>query len=400
MKSLLARQLICAASLLLLLAGCASNDVEENAPAELLDFKAERQLDKVWSSSVGDGQGEADYLRLTPVISGERIFAASTNGTVEAFNKTDGDSLWDYDIDEDTTIIGGVGVSGDLVLVNTTNGKLLALDAATGTLRWSATLPSEALGAPAGDGSVVAVHVNNGDIVGFAQADGKKLWTYSNTVPALTLRGDSSPLIYKDSIMCTFANGKIAVLETSTGSMRWEARVGVPDGTTELERLVDVDANPLVHNDVLYAVGYQGRLVAVSPENGALSWFKTASSHVNMAASAENIYVAGAKGTVTAFSINGDGVRWEQTAMSNRDLSGVAAVDSYVAVGDFEGYLHIMSQQDGHLMARYQVDSDGIRVAPIVDGNVMYVYTNSGDLIAYRVTELGSDPLNSLKNLF
>jgi outer membrane protein assembly factor BamB len=385
---------------LLLLAGCASNDVEENAPAELLDFKAERQLDKVWSSSVGDGQGEADYLRLTPVISGERIFAASTNGTVEAFNKADGDSLWDYDIDEDTTIIGGVGVSGDLVLVNTTNGKLLALDAATGTLRWSATLPSEALGAPAGDGSVVAVHVNNGDIVGFAQADGKKLWTYSNTVPALTLRGDSGPLIYKDSIMCTFANGKIAVLETATGSMRWEARVGVPDGTTELERLVDVDANPLVHNDVLYAVGYQGRLVAVSPENGALSWFKAASSHVNMAANAENIFVSGAKGTVTAFAINGEGVRWEQTALSNRDLSGVAAVDSYVAVGDFEGYLHIMSQQDGHLMARLQVDSDGIRVAPIVDGNVMYVYTNSGDLIAYRVTELGSDPLNSLKNLF
>jgi len=401
-----ASRLFFATSFVLVMAGCASNDVEENAPAELLDFTAERELQSVWSRSVGDGQGEEDYLRLTPAIAGDKIFAASSEGEVRAFNKADGDSLWDIEIDDDSTLIGGVGISGDLVLVTTTSGQLIALDSATGEQRWRATLPSEVIAPAAGDGSVIAVHTNNGQIIGFNHTDGNKIWSYSNSVPALTLRGSSGPVFYKEVVIATFANGKLAVLDKATGSLRWEARVGVPDGTTELERLVDVDANPLIDKDVLYAVGYQGRIVAVNPENGRLAWFNAASSHVNMAVSYDNIYVVGSKGSVTAFALNGDGVRWEQTAFTNRELSGVAALDSVVVVGDFEGYLHVLSQQDGHIVARHQVDDEGVRVAPLVDGDLLYVFANSGDLVAYRLAESGSTfnmdfhPVDWLKDLF
>jgi outer membrane protein assembly factor BamB len=398
-------RLLCAASLFVIVAGCASNDVEENAPAKLLDFTAERRLDSVWSRSVGNGQGEQDYLRLTPVIAGEKIFAASNDGEVAAFNKTDGDKYWDTEI-EDETLVGGVGISGDLVLVTTTSGKLVALDANSGEQRWSVQLPSEALAPATGDGNVIAVHTYNGQVIGFAQADGKKIWSYSNSVPALTLRGSSGPVFYNDLIINSFANGKLTVFDKVTGAMRWEARVGIPEGTTELERLVDVDADPLVDNGVLYAVGYQGRIVAVDPENGRLAWFNNASSNVNMSVSSENIFVAGSKGSVTAFALNGDGVRWEQTALTNRQLSGTAAIGDVVVVGDIEGYLHVMSQEDGHMVARVHADSDGVRAAPIVDGDLLYVFTNSGDLIAYRLADAGSSfninfhPIDWVKDLF
>lgn len=380
------------AAVSVLLFGCASNDVEENAPAELLEFTAERQFSSLWRHSIGDGQGDSDFLRLTPVIAGERIYAAAADGEVVALNKADGDEIWEVEV-EDDTLIGGVGVSGDLVLVTTTSGKLVALDANSGEQRWQANLPSEVLAPAAGDGSVIAVHTNNGEIIGFSQ-DGKKIWSYSNSVPALTLRGSSGPLFYNDLVIATFANGKLAVLDKATGAMRWEARVGIPDGTTELERLVDVDANPLIDRDVLYAVGYQGRIVAVSPDNGRLAWFNNASSNVDMAVSYDNIFVAGSKGAVTAFALNGEGVRWEQTALTNRELSGVAAIGDMVVVGDFEGYLHAMSQQDGRLVARHQVDSDGVRAAPLSDGDVLYVFANNGDLVAYRLVEAGSSLIN------
>lgn len=395
-----------AASVLVIVAGCSSNDVkEENAPAALLDFEPERKLNSVWSRSVGNGQGKQDFLRLTPAIAGDKIFAASTDGEVAAFDKLNGDKFWDTEI-EDDSVIGGVGTSEDIVLVTTTSGKLVALEASNGEQRWSVQLPSEALAPAVGDGSVVVVHTYNGDVIGFAQADGKKVWSYSSSVPALTLRGSSGPVIHRDFVINTFANGKLAVLDKETGALRWEARVGVPEGTTELDRLVDVDANPLIDNGVLYAVGYQGRIVAVDPENGRLSWYNNASSSVNMSVNSESIFVAGSKGSVTAFSLNGDGVRWEQTALANRELSGTAAINNTVVVGDVEGYLHVLSSEDGHMVARTKVDSKGVRVAPIVDGDIMYVFTNSGKLIAYRVDELGTSsginfrPSHWVKDLF
>jgi outer membrane protein assembly factor BamB len=177
----------------------------------------------------------------------------------------------------------------------------------------------------------------------------------------------------------------VIAVDIASGQPLWETRVGLGQGSSEIERQSDVAGNLLTDSDMLYAVSYQGRLVAIDLHSGRRLWETNASSYVGLSTGFGNIYVVGANGNITAFTKNNQGARWEQTALARRQLSGAAVLNNYIAVGDYQGYLHLISQIDGHLAAREHVDSAGIRVAPLVVDDILYVYGNSGELAAYRL---------------
>jgi len=372
------------ALLLAALAGCSSfgkNDKEQE-PAPLPDFKAERSFDKVWSHGIGDGQGKL-YNRLVPAIEGDTIVAAAANGKVEAYQRLTGRSLWDADVDK--PLSGGVGIGCGLVFVGADDGHLYALNLSDGKRAWKAQMEGQVLAAPQCDADTVAVLTFNGHVVGLDAKTGAKRWNYVSTNPVLTLRSSSSPLVYQGAVIAGFANGKVAALDLDSGKPLWDARVSSSQGSSEIERQVDVSGDLLLSDNVLFAVAYQGRIAALDVHSGRRLWERNASSYVGLSEGFNNVYVAGANGTITAFDKNDQGVRWEQTALARRNLSGSATYSNYVAVGDFEGYVHLLSQVDGHFVARERVDSDGVRVAPLVVDDMIYVYGNSGKLAAYRL---------------
>jgi len=366
------------------IAGCSSNKDKEQEPSPLPEFKEEQRFDKVWSHGVGNGQGKL-YNRLAPAVSGDMIVAAAANGDVEAFQRVTGRSLWDADLD--VPISGGVGIGCDLVFVGSDDGHLYALSAADGKRQWKVQMEGQVLSPPQCAGGIVAVMTFNGHVVGLDASTGSKRWSYVSTNPVLTLRASSAPLIYQSAVLAGFASGKAAALDLDSGKPLWDARIGTSQGSSEIERQIDIAGDLLLSDDVLYVVSYQGRLVALDVHSGRRLWERGASSYVGMSEGFNNIYVAGAKGDITAFAKNDQGVRWEQTALSRRKLSGTATWNNYVAVGDFEGYVHLLSQVDGHFVARERVDSDGVRVAPLVVEDMLYVYGNSGKLAAYRLVE-------------
>jgi len=372
------------ALLLVALAGCSSfgKDDKEQEPAPLPEFKAEQSFDKLWSHGVGNGQGKL-YNRLAPAVSGDMIVAAAANGDVEAFQRLTGRSLWDIDLD--TPLSGGVGIGCDLVFVGADDGHLYALSAADGKRQWKVQMEGQVLAPPQCEAGTVAVLTFNGHVVGLDAATGSKRWSYVSTNPVLTLRASSAPLIHQGAVLSGFASGKVAALDLDTGKPLWDARVGLSQGSSEIERQIDVAGDLLLSDNVLYAVSYQGRLSALDVRSGRRLWERNASSYVGLSEGFNNIYVAGAKGDITAFAKNDQGVRWEQTALARRKLSGTATWSNYVAVADFDGYVHLLSQVDGHFVARERVDSDGVRVAPLVVDDILYVYGNSGKLAAYRL---------------
>ncbi|MDY0007270.1 MAG: outer membrane protein assembly factor BamB [Spongiibacteraceae bacterium] len=368
---------------LLFSAGCSwFGDEEENAPAPLPEFKAERSLERVWRRGVGNGQGKI-YNRLVPAVYGDTIYAAGANGDVRALRLKNGKVRWDAEIDEGLS--GGVGVDQERVYLGANDGVVVALDRADGKPLWRARMSGEVLAPPVSDGRVVAVQTFDGKLTGLDAATGEQLWTFGVTVPVLTLRGTSTPLLVDDMVLAGFANGKVMAVDLATGSLRWERRVGLGQGSTEIERLSDIDSELLLRDGVVYAVSYQGRVTAIEARSGRQLWSREASSHVGLAEGFDNVYVATSGGSVIAFARNGQGVRWEQTALSRRRLSGLAAWSSYVAVGDFEGYLHLLSQVDGHFVARVKVDGDGLRVPPLLVDDTLYVFGNGGTLAAYRL---------------
>ncbi len=66
---------------------------KELPPAELTDFKEEVVLQKQWSRSIGDGQGET-YNMLVPAVEGSTIYAADVTGVVVAMDRMNGDVIW------------------------------------------------------------------------------------------------------------------------------------------------------------------------------------------------------------------------------------------------------------------------------------------------------------------
>lgn len=369
--------------LLAALAGCGmfSKD-DEQGPAPLPDFKPEVRLDEIWSHGVGNGQGKL-FNRLMPAVNGDMIVAAAANGEIEAYNRHNGRSLWDADIEQPLT--GGVGVGCNLVLVASEDGRVWGLGESDGKVQWQTQLDGQVLSPPQCDGDIVALLTFNGEIVGLDAKTGAKRWSYAASNPVLMLRASSTPIFYQGAVLAGFANGKVAAVEEQTGKPLWEARVATPQGSSEIERQVDIDGTMMLSENTLYVVAYQGRLVALDVHSGRRLWERKASSYAGISEGFNNIYVATADGSVIAFAKSDQGVRWEQTALARRQLSGTATWSNFVAVGDFEGYLHLLSQVDGHFVARTRVDSDGLRVAPLVVDDILYVYGNGGELAAYKL---------------
>ncbi len=212
------------------------------------------------------------------------------------------------------------------------------------------------------------------------------MWTYDSNIPVLTVRGTSSPIVHNDMVYAGFANGRVLALNTQTGAVVWEVRVAIAQGRSEIERLVDIDGSMELAGNELYAASYQGNVAAIDVDNGGKLWQQKVSSYSGVSQGFGNVYVADEDGTLSAYLRNGEGVRWTQAALAYRELSRPTPVGSYVAVADFEGYVHVLSQVDGEFVGRVQVDDDGVRADMLSDGNVLYVFGNSGELIAYEIT--------------
>ncbi len=368
--------------LLVIVTGCSSFDDEDLEPAELIDFDAERKFDEVWNVSVGDGQGDI-FNRLTPAIDGDDIYVAATDGTVERRRLADGDLIWDVELDQ--VLFGAVGVSDTSILLGGSAGEVISLDKNTGEQQWIVNVGGEVLAPPQADASRVFVQTLDGQLIGLNREDGSRLWSYRNTVPVLTIRGTSTPVVLRGSVITGFANGSVISFDAETGAVQWSARVAIPKGNSEIERIVDIDGKLLLLDGLLYAVSYQGQIVAIDPSSGNRLWANDASSHVAMSEGFGNIYVAGQDGSVTAYEKNGRDVRWAQTILARRKLSGSVTLGSYVLVGDFDGYIHALSQVDGHMVARTRLDRDGIRADLLIADGMVIAYGNSGELAAYKL---------------
>ena len=385
-------RLLLSAGLSLALTGCETvggwfddDDYDPTQPVELVDIQEQVDIDQRWSRSIGDGQGSGLY-HINPILDAGVIYAASADGEVAAWGAERGESLWETDLD--LPISGGVGKFRDSLFVGGADGLVLRLSASDGSEIWRATVSGEVLAAPQSDGRVVVAQTYDGKLIGFDYETGEQLWAHLSDVPVLTLRGTSTPIIYNDIAIAGFADGKVVAVSLEGGNVVWEARVAIPQGRSEIERIVDIDGSMATQGLELYVASYQGRVAAIEMRAGRKLWQQNVSAVSGVSVGFGNVYVADEDGTVSAFLRNGQGIRWQNIELGYRELSRPTPVSSYVAVVDFEGYLHLLSQVDGTIVGRERPDSDGARADMIARGNTLYVYGNSGTLTAYDIKPL------------
>jgi len=379
------------ALLLILLTGCSwirGGDSNLEPPEVLAEFTPEASATELWSVNAGSGPGK-QYLILSPALANKVIYASDKNGRVSAFNAQNGKRIWRVNLAQPIT--AATGYSDDLLLLGTRKGQVIALQKDDGKQRWTATVSSEILAPPAARAGIVVVQTVDGKIFGLSAKDGKSLWMQERAIPALTLRGTGTPVIVNNVVLAGFANGKLAAVNLNDGRLLWETTVAEPRGRNEIERLVDVNAPPVVYGNVVYAAAYQGRIVAVNIDSGHILWGRDTSTYSAMDRDSANLYVTDEQGNVLALDLRTGASAWEQKKLFGRTPSPPTALGNYVAVGDFEGYVHWLSKQDGAFVARYKIGGGPIPIkakapADVQSGeNILYVLNQDGELAALRV---------------
>ena len=367
---------------LLLLAGCGGSKVVREEPAKLEDIPAAKNVKKLWSADSG-ASAVKKAVTLWPSLDDNIIYTSDPKGRVTAFASDSGRKLWKSSVDRPVT--GAAAAGNGLVVIATKKGEVIALDSHDGHRLWVSALSSQVVTPAAIHAGVIVVQSVDGKLAGLSAVDGKRMWLYERSEPPLSLYGTAVPVMVGNVVLAGFATGKIAAIQIKDGKLLWEMPVAQPHGRNEVERLVDVDASPIVVRNVVYAASYQGKVIAVDMQTGRILWSRDVSTYTGMDADSKNIYLTDDHGIVMALDQQTGASVWKQEQLRARQLNAPRCVDGLVAVGDFEGYVHWLSSDDGHFVARYRVSNSAIRSPTLASIDTLYVSSQSGTLEALRL---------------
>ena len=361
-----------------LVAGCSASKDVRRVPAPLVDFKPKLQVKQAWVASVGSA---GRYL-FQPIAVGNAVYAAGANGSVAKFDATTGRPVWEVKLKPDLS--AGVGSDGTLTAVGAVGGRVLVLGD-DGKLLWQADAGGEIVTPPLVGHGYVLVRTIDGKVTAFNAQTGEQKWVYRNRAIPLNLRTTSGMIFAgPTAVLAGFPGGALAALNLDVGDDFWQTPVSFPKGVTEVERINDVAGAPTLVGRQVCAVTFQGRIGCFDAESGRPSWEQPFSSYGGLAANAERVVAADDWSVVTAYDAQSGKQLWQNTQLKSRDLGGPTLVGQAVAVGDYKGYVHFLSLDDGEFIARVPTDGSRIVAPPVLAGGALIVQTGKGRVFAFR----------------
>lgn len=374
-----------------LLAGC-SSEQDTIVMSPLPEVTSQFSPETVWDNSVGDGIGKY-YSHLSPAWEGSSVYAADRNGLVKALDADSGVEIWSVNLAEKTGFLsanipamlsGGLTVSGEHVYVGTERGTLIALNANDGEIAWTANAGGEVLSRPEVSDGLVLVHTGNGLLQAFDTASGEQRWSLNLDTPSLSVRGESAPAVAMGAAFVGGDNGRVSAVMLSQGQIIWQQRISQTTGTTEISRLNDVDMTPVVADGRVYAIAYNGNLVAMDMRSGQILWKRDFGSVNELVLDGEFLYVVDQNDNIYGLRAADGVTMWSQDKLLHRNLSAPEMFNGYLVVGDGEGYLHWLDTSDGQFVAQNKLNSSGILSRPSIAGDKLMVQARDGRLYLLR----------------
>ncbi|MDE1481121.1 outer membrane protein assembly factor BamB [Xenorhabdus bovienii] len=373
-----------------LLAGCSS---EQDTLAMSPLPKVENQFNPrvIWDKSVGSGVGQY-YSHLSPVWQGSTVYVADRTGVVKAFEVDTGKELWATDLSEKAGFLssrlpallsGGLTVSGERLYVGTEQAKVIALDTTNGKVEWESSVAGEALSRPVVSDGLVLIHTGNGLLQALNETNGSAVWSVNMDTPSLSVRGESAPAVAYGAAIVGGDNGRISAVLMSQGQLIWQQRIAQMTGSTEIGRLNDVDMTPVISNNIIYAIAYNGNLVAMDMRSGQLIWKRDIGSVNEMVVTDDHIFIVDQNDRILSLRKNDGVTLWTQSDLLHRNLTAPEMYNGYLVVGDAEGYLHWLNMADGKFVAQHKVDGSGLLSRPVVAGDKLMVQAKDGKVYLY-----------------
>lgn len=378
--------------------GGKTKEPKEDKPQRLEYFEPEARLNILWRRVIGRGVG-TKFIDLSPYVTEDRVYAADAYGLVVALERENGRLIWRkrigrpmgkgfmnvMDRSDTSFVTGGLEVYMDMIYLGTARGEVVALSTADGEERWRVVLTSEVLAPPTASRNAVYVQTSDGNLFALGIEDGSQQWVFHSQNPLVTLRGTSSPVFDSGIVYAGFGNGMLVAIDATTGESLWEQPVSLPEGTSELDRMVDIDGRPLVESSVIVASAHQGTTRAMRRADGQPIWEADVASTRALQSGYGLVFAVGDNSEVVGMEQRDGSVAWRQESLLRRQLSDPLAYSNYIFVGDLQGFVHVIAQSDGRLIARRRIDSTGIQpTLSHVDG-VVYLQSKAGRLIALEL---------------
>ena len=369
---------VACAMTVLVLTACSSTKDERREPTPLTEFKPVLNVQQAWKSSVG----KAGRYLFSPVAFGNAVYAAGANGSVAKIDAQTGKDIWRIKVGSDLS--AGVGTDGTLTAVGALKGEVYVLGQ-DGKLLWKNTAPGEIISPPLVGNGYVIVRTVDGQITAFNAQTGEQKWVYRNRAVPLNLRVSSGMTFAGDAaVLAGFPGGGFAAINLQTGDSFWETPVSYPKGVTEVERINDVTGPPTLVGAETCAVTFQGQIGCFDANSGRPLWEKPFSSTTGVAQD-ENTVVGGDDwSVVNAFDATNGNPVWTNEKLKNREVSVPFLLGHAAVMGDYQGFVHFLSRDDGTFVARMPTDGSPITAAPVLAGDTLVVQTHDGDLYGFR----------------
>jgi outer membrane protein assembly factor BamB len=374
-----------------------ASDENPDPPREIKDFTPEVKLSILWNERVGKGDS-GNFLGLGLVSgkpvegsSGATIYAADYAGSVTALDLT-GKKL--FKVQNLGPLSAGPTLFLDAIVLGTLEGEVISFSAASGRTLWTAKVPGEILAPPAVSGESVIVLTSDGAVFALSPVDGRLLWSLGRRSSPLSLRGSCPPKILpnggpqgEDLVLVGFANGKMALLEVLDGKVLWEKQLASPVGRSELEQLVDIDSAPVVDGETFFVTAFHGGVIASTLAGEVLWRNEDVIAHRGPQLGFGRLFVTDVKGDIWSLDKSTGRAYFKQDLLHQRQPTAPVVYGDFLAVGDYEGYVHLLAQEDGREVARARVSRHPIRVDPLVvdPPGVLLVLASDGNLSALQV---------------
>ncbi len=338
---------------------------------------------KIWSFYSGN---KDDRFVFSPIIKEDKVFLLDSGGTLKAYEIKQDKKIWktrifprQYLKNYQTPKIGYF--DGKIFAVAGIN-KIVAVNEADGKVLWSKDISSIPVSSPVSDGELVYVTTNDNKLYAFNVGDGELQWTQSGILRPTAIFGAADPVIYKNSVIVSYSSGEVYAVNKKTGEAIWSQNLNISKATNSDFYLNDVDATPVVKDDIIYAIGNGGLMMAMKLKDGNYLWKKEIAGIVDFWLAGDFIFVINNDNKLLAVNKKTGGIKWisqlpnlkkEKKPETKILYSGVVMAGNHLLISRADGELLIANPLDGKIERNFSIGKK-ISHAPVVVNDKIYFY--------------------------
>lgn len=329
----------------------------------------------------------ADRFVFAPIIRDGKIYLLDASGILTAYCLEGKDKIWENRLFSrkffKTYQNPRIGYFDKKIFAIAGSNQIVAASEDDGKIIWSKTILSLPVSTPISDGKLVYFTTNDNKTYALDASNGKLVWVSAGINKPTAIFGSAKPLLYKNMLLVSYSSGEIYALNCETGEPLWSQDLNVNKAGDSDFYLNDIDATPIIKNDVVYSIGNGGLMMAISTKNGSYLWKKEIAGITDFWLAGDFLYVINHDDKLLAIQRSNGGIKWisqlpnfkeEKKPETKIIYSGVVMVGDKLIIADSRGKLLVASATDGKIEQTFKINQKIYHAPMVVDGKI-YLHT-------------------------